>query len=173
MVALALFSAQSRAGQNLVDTDFIDDQLKRNDQSLSRVKWTSGAAFHRYVVVTRAGQVRPVSGIASARVIKLRELRFKVPNSNPVMSGAALCVIDRVEAGDHDGHAALGYAADMQALTPNQKKKTRPLVRAEAARQFSTIVDSTLFSWEPPLALLMRQVWWELRKWLYPRRSSP
>ena len=163
-IVVALFGDKSRVGERLRDADLEDKQLKRRDQSCSRRGWTSAADFSAHVATTRAGIKRNVAGLAAVQVKKLREFRFKVPSSQPEISGPAICVIDRVEPGDYAGHAAIGYTEAMNALSDPQKKKTRPLVRLEAARRFGGVESADDFRWQPSLILACYARWfWAVR----------
>jgi hypothetical protein len=147
LLIFAVFSAQVRVGARLTNKDFPTKSLKRGDLSLARHAHTSWATF-RDNVLTPGQRLLPIQGLAISEAGMLRGLIAELDSVVPPKRLRSVCVLDKVEAGDHDGHAALKYCSEEAALN---ERTERPVVRAqiqaELAATFSEVrAVSSLYS---------------------------
>ena len=145
-VALVVYRPPTK-GMTLVatieDSDFPRDPLVRMNLSLARLQHTSLATIISEVVDERGGE-RFCVGAAVAKVCELREIEVNyAPNGLASrVSGKAFCVVDLVEAGDHEGHSALGYSDlvnQSSPLKPPQRAQVRNNLRRDLRDAFATI----------------------------------
>jgi hypothetical protein len=126
---MAVFRATPTVNGRLAPTAFRNARLQAGDVSLARLSYTTREDFDAYVVAPKTAS-DPLQGVVTCAVEVLRGLRIDIPYTSPVTALRAICVIDRVEVGDHDGHAALMYCEEQQSI---QGKKTKERIRADIA----------------------------------------
>jgi len=138
-LVFAVFRADARLGTRLVaDKDFPTGRLKRGDLSLARHAHTSWATFRDYVIAP-GKQSQAVQGIAVSRADALRSLVAEITSSVPPTCLRSVCVLDKVENGEHDGHAALKFCSEQAALRTKAKHVVRVQIQSELAATFSEV----------------------------------
>lgn len=135
---LAIFGTGARLGARLTGKDFPSKSLKRGDLSLARHSHTSWATFRDSVLVP-GQRSQPVQGIAVSQADALRSLVARIDSSTPVKHLRSVCVLDKVENGDHNGHAALKFCSEDAALRESEKSVVRAQIQAELAATFSEV----------------------------------
>jgi len=133
----AVCESQRGLGEKLSIEDFKTKRLQRGDLSLARHEYTNWPTFRDYVV--RPRDSRSIKGVAVSTAAEIRGLISPVNGVHPEKSLRAVCILDKVQEGDHAGHAALQYCSEQAALTEKQKKNLRALISADLAETFSTI----------------------------------
>jgi hypothetical protein len=141
VVLFAVFETTERQGNRLIQTAFPRKQLNRGEVSLARLAYTTRAVFDQRVIHALEAILGKFVGVARAEVSDLRALNFEVPGTTPLITGRAVCVLDKVSSADYDGHAALKYAESQDALTEKQKRTTRQLIGADLAEAFGDILS--------------------------------
>jgi len=135
----AVFGANARLGARLTPNDFPPKSLKSGDLSLARQSHTSWTTFRDNVLVPRQQRSQPIRGIAVSRVDALRNLIAEINSSMPATLLRSVCVLDKVENGEHDGHAALQFCAEQAGLRDKEKSVVRAQIQTELARTFSEV----------------------------------
>jgi hypothetical protein len=84
IMLLAFFEKSSGQADGKVTQDaFPNKQLIRGEVSLARHTHTCATDFQQQVVQPLTSSLGQLTGVASAVTQAVRDLRFKVPNSNP------------------------------------------------------------------------------------------
>lgn len=137
-VIVAVFEETERDNGRLSPTAFKPKELTRNEFSLARAAYISGAEFTTRVVEPQSSARGSFLGIVRAEVGALREIEFKFRNAHH----RAVCVTDKVTRYNYDAHAALGYSENQDALEMKQKDKQiiRATIHADLADKFGNIV---------------------------------
>ena len=141
VVLLAVFERTPREEDHLIATTFPRGQLIRGEISLARRAHTTRATFDERVIQVLEPNFGKCLGVARASAAALRAIRFEIPGTLPIAGGRAICVLDKVGSGDHDGHAALEYSEAINRLTEKQKSRYRPLIHADLAEAFGKIIS--------------------------------
>src|SRR5215469_12111759 len=109
-VIFAVFQKTKCREQQLAQDSFDNSNLKMRTQSLARGAFVSRSIFNRKIVDALNQTKGPLIGIALADVSKIRAIPAKINLNNTEIRVRALCVLDRVERGDCDGHATVGFS---------------------------------------------------------------
>ena len=125
---LAVFQSTKTESGKLLPTAFKNAHLHGGNVSLSRLRYTTRQTFDAKVVGPKASD--PLKGVVTCATSVLRGLLVPLPNATPPAQIRAVCVLDKVEPLDYDGHAALEYCEDQQSITNQQ---TKALLRAGIA----------------------------------------
>jgi len=130
VVILAVFE-EGRPRTKLDKKDFRPEKLKDTNLSVARKEHTTRPTFNEHVIGDESGPKGRLLGVACVETRLLRALTFEMVGGQPPASktGRAVCVVDRVEQGDHDGHAALGFSEALEALSERQKSQWRTTTR--------------------------------------------
>ena len=149
-VAFAV-SAKTPTDKNcLLMTSFETKQLKRKEQSVARVKYTTADDFNSFVVqpIEKGDKFE---GVATALVADIRLIPYGRQASDKCRG---ICVIDRVDQGMHDGHAALCFGdkepADLPETTKARERKLadfRREVMSDLAEKFGPISTINAVRW--------------------------
>jgi hypothetical protein len=127
LLVMAVFQSTKTIGGRLAPTAFRNADLHRGNVSLCRLRYTTRQIFEAEVVASRAA-TDPLRGVVVCTAYILRGLH--IPYATPPTQMRAVCVLDKVEPDDHDGHAALEYCETQQDITNQQ---TKGLLRGEIA----------------------------------------
>jgi hypothetical protein len=141
IVLFAVFETTARDRNRLIPTAFPAKQLNKGEVSLARLAYTIRTTFDQRVIHALEDVLGKFVGVARAEVSALRALRFEVRGTTPVITGRAVCVLDKVSPADHDGHAALKYAECQDRLTEKQKSTSRQLIGADLSEAFGDILS--------------------------------
>ena len=134
----AVFRADARLGTRLTDKDFPTSRLKKGDLSLARHAHTSWATFRDYVLAP-GQRSQPFQGIAVSQADAIRSLVAEITSSTPPTLLRSVCVLDKVENGEHDGHAALKFCSEQAALPEKAKFVVRAQIQSELIATFSEV----------------------------------
>ena len=139
---VAVFGSLERIGDRLPLRLFTSSSLKRGEFSLARQTYTSLKDFKESVIAPLEGSLGAFVGVSGAPTAVLRNLKFNPPGKSGT-GNRSICVIDKVAAGDHEGHAALQYSAALEALgtqiSPQKLGTIRTAVHADLVDAFSEI----------------------------------
>ncbi len=135
----AVFGAEARLGARLTPNDFPPKSLKKGGLSLARQPHTSWTTFRDNVLVPGQQRSQPIQGIAVSRADALRGLIAEISSSTPATLLRSVCVLDKGENGDHDGHAALQFCAEQAGLREKEKSVVRAQIQTELATTFSEV----------------------------------
>ena len=139
-------------GTRLSPLAFPTKQLSHGEVSLARSLHTSRKDFENHVLSPRRDAGSRVHGVSVASAHMLRSLPATLPGANPPMRMRAVCVLDKVVPGDHDGHAALQYSEEQNDITAKQKARLRSLIAADLANVFSPVCSIDDAPFIEPLA---------------------
>jgi hypothetical protein len=149
-VLFAVFETTKREGDRLVATAFPARQLARGEVSVMRAAHTSKTEFCTNIVERLEASLGRLIGVARAEVGALRAIPYIFDDVKPPVTGNAVCVLDKVVQGDHDGHAALEYSESQEQLSPKQKNIVRQKINADIADAFGEIVSLDAASFLAP-----------------------
>jgi hypothetical protein len=154
-VVFAVFEGTKRAGAPLAADSFDNNHLKKQAQSLTRKTFVTKPVFRR--TIARGTQLH---GIAFANVSSMRALVADVKLNARDASVRSLCVLDRVEKGDCDGHATTGYCESHTSLgmSQSQLNKVRQRIRLDLADTFSDIKEITAHGWPSAFGIFRARV---------------
>ncbi len=141
-VAYAVFEKSKQNGTNLVDGEFRSKDLKRGCVSLARSAHTTLADFMTNVAAPAAAEMGALIGVVFADVANIRSITYPLLNSKSDATARGLCVLDKVEPKDHDGHAALKFGETIEGLPEGQKTTARAFVIAELMHRLSEIIPA-------------------------------
>ncbi len=144
-VLIAVFDdvPHDRDEGTLVQKAFNSKQLQRHEVSLARLNYTTESTFNSEVVDKKSAGI---VGVVFASASALRAVPYVVP-SQPVVIGRGVCLTDKVQADDHDGHAALGWSESQEAHGETQRGRYRELVKKNLTQVFGRIVDVKSAPW--------------------------
>jgi hypothetical protein len=153
-VLFAVFQDTSHAGSSLTEKSFTSN-LTKTSESLARASFVTSSVFNRCIA-----RDRNAVGIASAHVSSIRRLRADIKLNAITKKVRAICVIDKVEPGDCEGHAAMGYVEETagQSMSPVQIGKIRKNIRMDLAREFSAIIPTEKHQWPWGVGILARRL---------------
>ncbi len=125
---------------------------QKNSQSVARLGYVTKSLFYRKIAdqLTKGALV----GVSWANVSNIRALRADVKLNKGVAKVRAICVLDRVDEGDVEGHATMGFAeGTTRNVNQGQIGTIRMKIRLDLANAFSSIVPTDSQPW--PWAFLM------------------
>ena len=142
-VVFAIFDdvPHDKTTSKLLPHAFRTDRMNAHNLSLARASFTTRATFEREVV-----QSAKLVGVARVQASRLRDLIY-TSTSEPKFNGRAACVSDKVNEGDHAGHAALGWAESQEGMKPNQRARAREFIRDSLVEVFGTICRGDDVCW--------------------------
>lgn len=141
-IVLALFRAGGAELGGSVTQEFLPaNQLKRGELSVARIGHTPKSALQRRVVAAAEPRVGPFVGVSCAEVERVRAVVIRIDPDRPGSETRGICVIDRVTAVDHDGHAALKYADLPNTIGQTRLGRIRSIIREDLARAFGPIIS--------------------------------
>jgi hypothetical protein len=145
-VIFAVFEATSCNGRQLIAASFDNDHLKSITQSLARHSFVTLPTFYRTIVRSADSVLR---GVAIANVAAVRALVADIKLNAGQVTVRAFCLLDRVEEGDCDGHATVGYSETHETfnISQGQLGKVRARIRLDLANTFSEINDVVACRW--------------------------
>ncbi len=152
-VLFAVFEGTPLEGSSiLIEKSFSNFNLIRTSESLARTFYVTAKIFWQSIV-----RRRTIIGIACANVSDLRNLVAQIQPPSGIKQVRAICVVDKVEEGDCDGHAAMGYGEETrgQGMTEGQIGKIRKNIRMDLATKFSTIIPADDHQWPTLRKLLL------------------
>lgn len=145
IVAFVVISKAQTFDNEILLVSFNKKRLSEKEESVSRVAHTSFAAFQEYVakpIETGGGSIK---GVATATVSMIRSLRLG--KQDDVKERRAICVLDKVQPGEHDGHAVLAFADAPEVMGETRLGILRKEVRAELALLFGRITNAADVGW--------------------------
>jgi hypothetical protein len=124
---------------------FSVNKLKKCNLSVARLKYTTAQELEKYVIEPIVSRNQTAYGVSQALAKDIRHIDYRDMRGTKV--GKAICVVDRVEADDHNGHASLGFSKADERVPDTQRRKFRPFVFADLARHFSPLQElSTVYT---------------------------
>lgn len=129
VVLLAIFLSAKPEDGRVTAKAFKTSRLQDGDLSLSRLTHTDRQTFEREVISPKNSS-DPFQGVAKCSIDILRRLYMRIPQPDPPHTIRAVCVLDKVEPGAHEGHAALEYCEEQVGI---KRGATRGMVRANIA----------------------------------------
>jgi hypothetical protein len=126
--------------------------MNRCTQSLGRVRYVTRRAFDNQIVRNDS-----VIGIALAHVSAIRRLRADIATPNGVLEVKSVCVIDLVEPGDCEGHAAMGYSEAINGMSERQLGKKRKAIRMDLANTFAEMSSPGAHQWPSRLGIIPKR----------------
>ena len=143
-VALAVFrdTPYNVLTCRLLPAAFPTNRLFSYDLSLARVSHTDWLTFQMRVVADADNFV----GMSCATGSDIRRITYE-STSQPAFKGRGVCLADKVVAGDHDGHAALGWGASDAGLSMKQKQRAREAIKQNLADTFGLVVAASSIPW--------------------------
>jgi len=151
-ILFAVFQSTKRDGFQLVQGSFDNQNLSKNSQSVARLGYVTKSLFYRKIAdqLTKGALV----GVSWANVSNIRALRADVKLNKGVAKVRAICVLDRVDEGDVEGHATMGFAeGTTRNVNQGQIGTISMKIRLDLANAFSSIVPTDSQPW--PWAFLM------------------
>lgn len=137
-VTLAVFrdTPYDTESRRLLPAAFPTDRLNGGNLSLARLSHTNRSTFDTQVV---AGRMDDLVGVACASAFAIRQITYD-STSHPAFKGRGVCLLDKVEDGDHDGHASLGWGRSDVELSVKQKQRAREAIKRNLADTFTLVV---------------------------------
>lgn len=148
VLVLAVFEDDDydRQGMQLVLRIFRSDRLRHFNMSLARTEFTARKTFEAKVVGSRHAAL---VGIAKVSAQDLRSLPYIDETAEPPITGRAVCLIDKVEVDDHDGHAAIGWSESQRDLSEKQKQRAGEVAKRNLVKAFGKILSPEHVAWMP------------------------
>ena len=135
---IAGFSEQDFASGQLQKSAFPGKAIKNGNFSLARLDYTTKEDFEKNVVEPKKID-SPITRVGRANVGELRQLMASLGWQKPIRHIRSVCVIDKVEDGDHDGHAALAYCEEQKLLSQKQLERLRTHIAADLVQLFGKV----------------------------------
>jgi hypothetical protein len=159
IVIFAVFETTIRDGSRLAQNSFRNSSLAKSAESLARASYLTRQCFDEEIVKPGSSGKGALIGIACAKVADVRALRADFKTNTGIKKVRALCVLDRVDAGDYDGHATAGYA-EVTALGVGQTQLgiERARIRLDLANVFSGIASPDHHRWPGHLEIFLKRI---------------
>jgi hypothetical protein len=137
-VIFVVFDGMVGIGDRLNRKHFDTTKIKNGDLSIARQRYTTMDDMNTVIIEPAKQTGRVLNGAVIAQVDKLRSI---VRTQAPAGPLRGVCVIDKVQNGDHDGHAALIGCADQAArfTNPQSLGKFRGQIALDLADKFSEV----------------------------------
>jgi hypothetical protein len=136
VVVLVVFDTSTKIGDRLTAEQFPTKRLGRGEISLARQNYATLESINEYVI-----KGRPIVGVATSVVDSIRAIGRGNEDTKAPRILRSVCVIDKVESGDHDSHASLKACDDQELMSPTRRGKVRGALAAELARKFGPIQE--------------------------------
>jgi hypothetical protein len=157
-VMFAVFDGTPIEGTSLQANSFESKRLKNRAQSLTRTLCVTKTEFSRRIV-----RARRLQGVATAPAAHLRALTADINIQGRWKKVPAVCLLDRVDRGEPDGHATMGFTSHTtEDVGQKQLKLIRDKIMLDVADVFSPIESSDSHPWPSFLSTLWRRVRWML-----------
>jgi hypothetical protein len=159
-VIFAVFDTTKRNGSKLDANSFCNRSLTKNTQSLARASFLTRVCFDREIVESGKEEKGALVGVAHAKVDALRKLPAEIPTNSGRKRVRAVCILDRVDKGDFDGHATAGYAEVIEREDLSQKNvgKVRAAIRMDVANLFSDITSADQHRWPWQIEIVAKRI---------------
>jgi hypothetical protein len=135
-VILVVFDLSMKTGDKLTAEHFPTKKLGRGEISLARKKYATLDVLNDFVI-----KGKPVAGATTSTVKSIRAIGRKSDNAKVHELVRTVCVIDKVESGEHDSHASLRACEDQAAMSEPRRHKVRSALAADLARLFGSVQD--------------------------------
>lgn len=139
-IVMAGFSEQDFVAGQLQKKAFPGKIIKNGNFSLARLDHTTKEDFEKNVIEPKRNST-PITKVGRANVGEIRKLMVPLHWEKPTRDIRSVCVIDKVEEGDHDGHAALKYCEEQKGFTQNQLDRLRAHIAADLVHLFENTSD--------------------------------
>jgi hypothetical protein len=149
---LAVFDQTPRSADSLTSNSF--KHLVDNSESVCRAFYVTSQVFETQVAQPGQQTKGAFVGITVASARSIRRLRTDFTMSHRMITVQSICVTDRVEPGDYDGHATMGFSEPIEALGQTLKGKKRLAIRMDLAKEFSRIHEIQDHHWPGHLKVL-------------------
>ena len=130
-----------KAGDRLTVDQFRSKPLGRGDISLARKAYANLDILQRAVIDPAISRGEVVVGASSVVVKTIRDIDALINDGRQERLVKAACVLDRVDPGDHDSHAALKGCEGHQIISDKQLGKVRTRIAADLANKFGPIIS--------------------------------
>ena len=165
-VLFAVFD-DTNVDETQLTQDSFSTNLNDSSESLARRSYVTRAVFDRDIV-----RERTLVGVALAHVEEMRRLRADIQTNTGTIKVRSFCVLDRVDVGDCDGHATMGYAEALAEgysvatgqISDKQLGKKRRFARMDLAITFSDVFPAKNNGWPWPLGIPFKRIWSILRE---------
>jgi hypothetical protein len=148
-IIFAVFAGTNRnAAGRLSEDSFSNQKLIKTNESVARSSFITRAIFDKKIGKNNSSGKGAVVGVAYVDVSRIHQLSAEIADNNSTYKVRAVCVIDRVEHGDCQGHAAMGYGeATTLVSDPKKMGKLRKRIRLDLANQFSDVITVEKYHW--------------------------
>lgn len=153
IVRFAVFETSKKDNNELKPQSFDRAKLRQANESIARERFVTRTIFERDIGGGGSSPKGALIGIAYARAEDIRSIRARHPYPPKGSAGTEVqgfAVYDRVERGDCDGHAVIGYSRQIAELNVNTDKhnsKLREALALELVEAFSEITPLSKLSW--------------------------
>jgi hypothetical protein len=149
----AVFEQTKYQGSRLAGDSF--KELKNTNESVVRCSYVTRSLFESRIVQPGEAARGALVGVAVADVSRIRTLRTDIKLNATTVKVRSICVIDRVDEGDIDAHATMGFAELKEGVSQAQIGTIRMNIRMDLAGVFSEIgpPDGQRWPWRLGVAL--------------------
>lgn len=153
----AIFESTETANGRLCADSFRNKNLIRSIESIGRSSFVTRAVFDDRISSPTKGKA---TGISVTVGSSLRALKADIPPGDPAAAKVrSICVLDRVQGGDFEGHATLGYSELINGnLSDKQLGKVRATIRMDLANAFSEARSPAQHDWPRSMEVMMRRL---------------
>lgn len=142
-VFFAVFDDMPHSSLSIAANSF-SKNLKNSTESIGRGSYVTIGDFKRHIVRNKSA-----IGVVRAHVSAIRMLRAEIQLNAITKRVRSVCILDRVERDDCDGHATMGYGKETaaQGMSQGQIGKKRLDICRDLAREFSNIIPIEKNRW--------------------------
>jgi hypothetical protein len=160
-VLFAVFETTVRDGDRLQENSFSHKNLVRCSESLARSSFVTKHIFVRDIGREGKSDKGALIGFCQIGVAHTRELCALITQGHTSERVRAWCIEDKVEEGDCEGHATLGYAEAMEqfGFNPATIGRLRKRIRLDLAKEFSPVVQIESHAWPSRAVLTLARLW--------------
>lgn len=130
-IVFAVFESTTINDGYITEEALTFSRLKKAEESVVRLPYVSREEFEREIGRNGQSKAGLLKGAVQAVAREIREVTVQInTKAGRIYSQKAICVLDRVDPGDIDGHATMAYCDDLNDVNLSQKALAR--ARGEA-----------------------------------------
>ncbi len=143
----AVFDSETMFGERLRTSDFDTKAFLHGNVSLARTAYTTRKDFENNILAPKTASSSKFCGVSSAKAADLRSIKRSVSGPQPPPNFRGFCLLDKVELGDMESHAALQTCKEQQGLTAKQKGSFRAALAADLCDAFGVVGKIEQVTW--------------------------
>ena len=138
-IIYVVFKDKGEFGKQLTGGDFDTKAIANGSMSVARQALTSISSLYHYVIDPPCRRGDKPGGVVFSTAAILRSITtwHGDPNKKTFIRG--VCIVEKRDAGDHKGHAALRLCKDTRDASQSGRNKLKARIAEDLAKKFSVL----------------------------------